>query len=102
MLLREKRTFDWALIQISSAVEDQHRMDTAFYNHQKIQNFLAIVKDRIGLGLGVFYYCWFWFVVLFGWFWVCLCFVWFGLVFFNVEKGLYSYKPRRRGVIHTR
>lgn len=99
MLLREKSILDWALILFSSAIEDPHGMDTAFYNHQKVQNFLTIVKNRVGLGLVFFI------IVGFG---LLFCLVGFGFAFvlfgfvFYMEKGLYSYKPRRRGVIHTR
>lgn len=35
----------WGLTQLSSAIEDQHGMDTEFYNKHKIQSFLAIVKS---------------------------------------------------------
>lgn len=38
----------WGLIQLSSAIEDQHGMDTTFYYKHKIHSFLAILQNRRG------------------------------------------------------
>lgn len=59
MLLREESVVDLGFntvkyYKLSSATEDEHGMDTAFYNKHKIHSFLAIVKNRV-----------FWFVFFF-------------------------------------